>query len=153
MRRTKPRLLPRVDAMEPRLLLSTGGSPASAHVLNRVDHVVKSILTSLAKTDDTVQANANLTSLASQVASNSPSLAVSWQSDVAFYRPGSARSMITTQQRIIGDLRRFLRNDAPAGTGTATGSTTSGMPTPGTEGTPIPARATQAHPHRCPRQS
>jgi hypothetical protein len=152
MRRTKPRLLPRVDVMEPRSLLSIGGSLASAHVLTRVDHVVKSILTSLAKTDDTVQANANLTSLASQIAPSSPSLAVSWQSDVALYRRGSRKSTITTQERIIDDLRRLLHNDAPAGagtgigigtgiaTGTGTGSTTSGTPTPGTEGTPNPSQ-------------
>ena len=68
MRTTKPSLLPSVDVMEPRLLLSTGVPLASAHVLTRVDHLVKSIVTSLARTDDTVQANANLSSLASQIA-------------------------------------------------------------------------------------
>jgi hypothetical protein len=146
MRRTKPRLLPSMDVMEPRSLLSTGGSLASARVLTRVDHLVKSIVTSLAKTHNTVRANANLASLASQIAPSSPSLAVSWQSDVALYRPGSPKSMITTQERIIDDLRRFLRNDAPAGIGigteigTGTGLTTSSTPTPGTEGTPNPSQ-------------
>jgi hypothetical protein len=152
MRRTKPRLLPSMDVMEPRSLLSTGASLASARVLTRVDHLVKSIVTSLAKTDNTVRANANLASLASQIAPSSPSLAVSWQSDVALYRPGSPKSMITTQQRIIDDLRRLLHNDAQAGTGTGigtgagsttagtgTGSTTSSTPTPGTAGTPNPS--------------
>ena len=50
--------------------------------------------------------------------------------------------MIMTQQRIIGDLRHLLHNDAPAGTVTGTGSTTSSTPTPGT-GTPNPGRATR----------
>jgi hypothetical protein len=155
MRRTKPRLLPSMDVMEPRSLLSAGGSLASARVLTRVDHLVKSIVTSLAKTDDIVQANANLASLASQVAPTSPSLAVSWQSDVALFRPGSPKSKITTQQRIIDDLRRLLHNVVPAGTGTVTGagsttagtgtgtgtgSTTSSTPTPGTAGTSNPSQ-------------
>jgi hypothetical protein len=140
MRRNTPRLLPTVDVAEPRLLLSATAPLSSASPLARVVHEVKAIVNNLAKTDDMVQASANLSSLASQIAPSSNQLAAWWQHDVALYRRGSPRSVIATQQRIVSDLRHFLQATA-RGTSqpvTGTGSTTAGAPTQGTTTTPTP---------------
>ncbi len=140
MRRTKPRLTPSMDSMETRLLLSAAVRLASAQGLSQFVHEVKAIVNTLARTENTVQANAQLTGLASQISPSSLSLATSWQNDVAFYRPGSQKSAITTQKRIIAELHRYLDDNAPPGSGTS--STPPSTPSPGTGGTTIPGSTT-----------
>jgi hypothetical protein len=63
MRRTKTSILPCVDLMEPRLLLSTAAPLLSKQALSGVVRDVKAIVSTLAKTHDTVQASASLTEL------------------------------------------------------------------------------------------
>ena len=129
MRRTKTGLLPSVDAMEPRLLLSTAAPLLSRHALNGVVREIKGIVSTLARTEDTVQASAQLTGLSSQIPSGSAGLAASWQSDVGLYRPHSARSITRPRQRIVGDLDRFSRSiRAATGPVSGSGSTTSTLP-------------------------
>ncbi len=122
--------------------------------MTEVVREVKAIVGSLGRTDDTVQAGVQLTGLASQMPSRSGVLAATWQSDLGFYRPHSAKSVVTTEQRIIGALYRLVdENQRPV---SGPGSTTSTPPTPnqgngdsttpvqtptsaqGTSGTPAP---------------
>ena len=71
MRRTKTGVLPSVDFMEPRLLLSTAAPLLSKHALSGVVREVRAIVGTLARTNNTVQASAQLTGLASQIPSGS----------------------------------------------------------------------------------
>lgn len=145
MRRTKMGVAPSVDVLEPRELLSTAAPLVSQHALKGVVRDVKAIMSTLAKTDDTVQASAQLTRLSSRIPSGPEGLAPSWQSDLGRYRPHSARSIITTQRRILGDLHRYVQGGVPGGTRpvTGSGSTTSVPPGPGAGGTatPVPVPA------------
>jgi hypothetical protein len=141
MRRTKTGVLPSVDVMEPRLLLSTAAPLLSKHALTGVVREIKAIVNTLAKTENTVQASDQLTALSSQIPSGSAGLAQSWQSDLGLYRPHSAKSIMTTETRILGDLYRFNQaggnsNNRPA---SGSGSTTSAPPIQGTGGTATPA--------------
>jgi hypothetical protein len=100
-------------------------------------------MNTLARTQDTVQASANLTSLSARIPSGPQGLAPSWLSDLAFYRPHSARSILTTQRRILGDLYRYVQGGIHSGNPPVTGpgSTTSTPPAQGAGGTapPVPA--------------
>jgi hypothetical protein len=142
MRRTKTGVLPSVDVMEPRLLLSTGAPLVSKHTLNGVVREVRAIVSTLVKTEDTVLASAQLAGLSSQIPSGSAGLAPSWQSDIGLYRPHSARSIITTETRILGDLYRYIRGGVDGGNRPVSGSapTTSTTPIQGTgvTTTPVP---------------
>ena len=67
MRRAKTSILPGIDTMEPRLLLSTAAPLVTRHELNGVVREIKAIVSSLARTDDTVQASMQLSGLSSQL--------------------------------------------------------------------------------------
>ena len=140
MRRTKMGVLPSVDVMEPRVLLSTAAPLLSKHALSGVVRDVRAIMSTLAKTEDTVQASAQLTRLSSRIPSGPEGLAPSWQSDIGLYRPHSARSIITTERRILGDLYRYVQGGVDGGNPpvTGSGSTTSTTPGQGTGGTTAP---------------
>jgi hypothetical protein len=141
MRRTKPALSPTVDVMEPKLLLSAAASLDSARALDRVVHEVRGVVNLLARTADTAQASAQLTGLASEISPSSSGLSTSWQNDLALYRPGSQRSAIAIQKRIIIDLHHFLQGGINGGSQSpsGTGSTSSGSPSQGATGTPSPS--------------
>ncbi len=142
MRRTKTGVLPGVDVMEPRLLLSTAAPLLSRHALTGVVREVRAIVSTLARTEDTVQASAQLAGLSSQIPFGSEGLAPSWQSDIGLYRPHSARSIVTVQRRIVGDLDRFIAIEGSVVGGsrpvTGSGSSTPTVPIQGTGGTPAP---------------
>jgi hypothetical protein len=145
MRRTKTGVLPSVDVMEPRLLLSTAAPLLSKHALTGVVREVRAIVSTLAKTGNTAQAGAQLTELASQIPTGSTALALSWQSDLGLYRPHSAWSAVTTETRIVSDLYRDIQagvanSNRPA---SGSGSTSSTTPIQGTGGTadPVPTPA------------
>jgi hypothetical protein len=144
MRRTKTSILPSVDLMEPRLLLSTAAPLLSKHELSGIVREVKAIVSTLAKTGDTVQASTSLTELSSQLASGPEELAPSWQSDISLFRPGSARSIIITERRILGDLHGYVQAGVHGGNQPATGSgtTTANNPSQGTGGTANPGQGT-----------
>jgi hypothetical protein len=143
MRRTKTGLSPSLDVMEPRVLLSRAAPLLSQHALNGVVRDVRSIMSTLARTEDTLRASASLTALSSRVPSGPDELAPSWQSDIGLYRPGSARSIVTTERRILDDLYFYLQDGADGGGPPVTGPgfTTSTTPGPGAGGTttPLPA--------------
>ena len=109
MRRTKSSVSPNVDVVESRVLLSAAGPVFSAHAFRGVVQNVKAIMTTLARTENTVQASAHLTRLSARIPSGPEGLAASWQSDLDRYRPHSAGSIITTEKLILNDLNRFLR--------------------------------------------
>jgi hypothetical protein len=138
MRRMKTSVSPSVDFMEPRLLLSTAAPLLSKHALAGVVREVRAIVTTLAKTGNTVQASAQLSALSSQIPSGSAGLAQSWQSDVGLYRPHSARSIMMTQTRILGDLYRFNQAGV-AGISRPVPGSASPAPIQGTGGTFTPA--------------
>jgi len=143
MRRRKMSVLPSVDVMEPRVLLSTAAPLLANHALSGVVRDVRAIMSTLAKTEDTVQASAHLTGLSSRIPSGPEGLAPSWRSDIGLYRPHSAKSIITTERRILGDLYRYVQDGVDGGNRPVTGlgSTTSTTPGQGTGGTatPVPA--------------
>jgi hypothetical protein len=143
MRKAKTGVLPGVDVMEPRLLLSTAAPLLSKHALSGVVRDVRDIMSTLAKTADTVQASAHLTALSSGVPSGTEGLAPLWRSDIGLYRPHSARSLLTTQRRILGDLDSYVQGGVDGGDRPVTGSgsttsTTSGRGK-GDSATPVPA--------------
>jgi hypothetical protein len=144
MRRTKTSILPSVDLMEPRLLLSTAAPFLSKHELTGVVREVKAIVHTLAKTGDTVQASTSLTELSSQLPSGPEELAPSWQSDINLYRPGSAKSIIVTERRILGDLYLYVQDGVDGGDSPVTGSgtTTSNNPGQGAVGSANPGQGT-----------
>jgi hypothetical protein len=137
MRRTKKSVSPSLDVIEPRVLLSTAAPFLSQHPLNGVVRDVKAIMSTLARTEDTVQASDHLTRLSSRIPSGPEVLAPSWRSDIGLYRPHSARSILTTQRQILGDLHRYVHGGNRPVTGL--GSTTSTTPGQGKESTPTPA--------------
>ncbi len=141
MRRTKMGISPSVDLMEPRMLLSTAAPLLSRHELSGVVRDVGAIMSTLAKTKDTVQASTDLTRLSSRIPSGPEGLAASWQSDIGLYRPHSARSIITTERRILGDLYRYVQGGVDSGNAPVigSGSTISTPPGQGTGGTSTPA--------------
>ena len=63
MKRTTTGLLPLVEAMEPRWLLSTATPLLSRQAMNGVIREVKAIVGELARTSDTVQASSQLSGL------------------------------------------------------------------------------------------
>lgn len=129
MRKTKTGLVPVVDALESRWVLSTATPLLSRHAMSGVVHEIKAIVNTLARTDNKAQASAQLASLSSEISSGSANLAAAWQIDLGLYRPHSARSAISTQQRILGELRRLVEaGNQPA---SVTGST----PTTPSQGT------------------
>ncbi|HEX3451414.1 MAG TPA: hypothetical protein VHS97_24385 [Isosphaeraceae bacterium] len=140
MRRTKTAVLPSVDVMEPRLLLSTAAPLLSKHALTGVVREIRAIVSTLAKTGDTAQASAQLAGLSSQIPSGPAGLAQSWQSDIGLYRPHSARSIVSMETRIVGDLDRYNRGVVDGGNRpvSGSGSTTSTTPNQGTGGTATP---------------
>ena len=140
MRRTKTGVLPSVDVMEPRLLLSTAAPLLSKHALTGVVREIRAIGSTLAKTGDTAQASAQLAGLSSQIPSGSAGLALSWQSDIGLYRPHSARSIVSMETRIVGDLYRYNRGVVDGGNQpvSGSGSTTSTTPNQGTGDTTVP---------------
>jgi hypothetical protein len=142
MRRTKTSILPSVEVMEPRLLLSIARPLLSKHATSGVVREVRAIVSTLAKTQDTVQASTQLTGLSSHVPSGPEGLAPSWQSDVGLYRPHSARSIAATQKRLIGDLYRFIQRGLDSGNQPVSGPGSTPTPTPGHgtvgTGTPTP---------------
>ena len=135
MRRMKPRLIPHLDAMEPRLLLSTTPPREFKYTASAAAHEIKAIVNGLAKSGDRTEADANLTTLASQLMPGSALLATAWIDDVAFVRPNSVKSTIIAQRRLIADLHQYLAEGGPSGSGT--NSTNSGSPTQGSPGTTV----------------
>ena len=127
MRRTKMSVSPSVDVMEPRVLLSHATPLLSKHALSGVVRDVRAIMGTLAKTENTVQASAQLTGLSSRIPSGPEGLAPSWQSDIGLYRPHSARSLITTQRRILSDLYRYVQGGIEGGDPPVTGSGSGGI--------------------------
>jgi hypothetical protein len=144
VRRTKTGFLPGVDRMEARLLLSTAAPPLSKHALTGVVREVRAIVNTLARTENTVQASAQLSGLSSQVSSGSVALALSWQADIGLYRPHSVKSINTTERRVLSDLYLFIQRAVDGGDGPASGSgsSTSTTPVQGTGGTSTPAPTT-----------
>jgi hypothetical protein len=144
MRRTKTSILPCVDLMEPRLLLSTAAPLLSKQALSGVVRDVKAIVSTLAKTHDTAQASASLTDLSSRLPSGPEELAPSWQSDIGLYRPHSARSIIATQRRILGALYNYDQGGVAGGNlpASASGTTTSSNPGQDPGGTTDPGQGT-----------
>jgi hypothetical protein len=142
MKRMKTGALPSVDVMEPRLLLSIAAPLMSRHALTGVVHELKAIVSTLAKTEDTVQASAQLAGLSLQVPSGSAALAVSWQSDIGLYRPHSTRSIVTTEKRLVGDLYRDIQGGGDGGnrpgSGSSTTTSTTPIQSPGPGATPTP---------------
>jgi hypothetical protein len=140
VRRMKMGFLPSVDVIEPRVLLSSAAPLLSKPELSGVVRDVKAIVSTLAKTEDTVQASAQLTTLSSRIPSGPEGLAPSWRSDVGLYRPHSARSIITTERRILGDLHRYVQGGVNGGNPPVTGShsTTSATLGQGTGGATTP---------------
>jgi hypothetical protein len=134
---------PSVDVMEPRVLLSTAAPLLSKHALNGVVRDVRTIMSTLARTEDTVQASIQLSKLSSRIPSGPEGLAPSWQSDIGLYRPHSPGSIITTQRRILGDLYRYVQGGVNGGNQpvSGSGSSTSTTPGQGAGGTAIPAPA------------
>jgi hypothetical protein len=120
MRRMEMSVSPSVEIIEPRVLLSTGAPLLSNHALSGVVRDVGVIMSTLARTDDTVQASALLTRLSSRIPSGPQGLAPSWQSDIGLYRPHSARSIITTQRQILSDLYRYVQGGIDGGKGDGT---------------------------------
>ncbi len=155
MKRTKTGVLPSVDVMEPRLLLSIAAPLLSKHELSGVVREVRAIVGTLAKTQDTVQASARLTGLASQISSGSEGLALSWQSDIALFRPHSVRSVITIQKRIVADLARFVQGGFEGGNQpiSGSGSTTATTPVPSMGGTGAPVPTPTPTPNPTPTPS
>jgi hypothetical protein len=149
MRRTKIGVSPTVEIMEPRELLSMGAPLVSRHVLSGVVRDVRAIMSTLARTQDVGQASAQLDNLSSRIPSGPAGLAPSWQTDIGLYRPDSARSITTTQSRILGDLRRFVQGGnraasgsvSPTPTTTGPGAGVTAAPGHGTWGTPAPVPA------------
>jgi hypothetical protein len=115
----------------------------STHALSGVVRDVKIIIRMLARTDDSVQASAQLSRIASRLPSGPEALAPSWQSDLGLFRPHSARSFITTERRILADLHAFVQAGVHGGNPPATGSssTTAAAPGHGHRGTPPPVPA------------
>ena len=139
--------------MEPRVLLSTAALLLSQHALTGVVRDVRAIMSTLAKTKDTGQAGAHLTRLSSRIPSGAEGLAPAWQSDIGLYRPHSARSIITTERRILGDLYRYVQGGVggnPPVTGS--GSTTSSTPGHSSGITTTPGQGRGVRPLPCPRQ-
>lgn len=131
MPRTKMNVSPSVDVMEPRVLLSTATPLISKHALSGVAREVRTIMNTLAKTEDTVQASAQLTRLSSRIPTGPQGLAPSWQSDIGLYRPHSARSISTTERRILGDLYSYVEDGIEGGNAPVSGSGSSTSTTPG----------------------
>jgi hypothetical protein len=136
MRRAKTNFVPGIATMEPRLLLSTAAPLVSRQELTGVVREIKAIVSSLARTHDTVQASTQLTGLSSQLPSGSERLAAAWQNDLSLYRPHSAKSAISTEQRIINALERLVAEGTQSVSGS--GSTTSAAPVQGSQGAGTP---------------
>lgn len=154
MRRMKTGVVPSVDAMEPKLLLSTAAPLLSRHALTGVVREVRAIVSTLAKTGNTVQASGQLTDVASQIPTGSAVLALSWQSDLGLYRPHSARSVMTTETRIISDLYRDIQGGVASSNlpASGSGSTTSTTPIQGTGSRVTPVPTTTPTPTPTPAQ-
>ncbi len=131
MPRTMRNVSPRLDVMEQRVVLSTGAPFLSLHALSAVVRDVRGIMSTLAKTNDSVQASAHLTRLSSRIPSGPEDLAPIWQDDIGLYRPGSPRSIITTERQVLGDLYRYVQNGVNGGGPPVTGSGSTTAPTPG----------------------
>jgi hypothetical protein len=143
MRRTKKRVSPSVDLVEPRVLLSAAAPLLTQHALNGVVRDVKAIMSALARTEDTVRASARLTELSSRIPSGRQGLAPVWLKDLEVYSPHSARSVSRTENRILHDLYRYDRvvggggNQPVPGSGSTPPPTT--RPSPGGTNSPVPA--------------
>ena len=146
MRRSKRGISPNVNVMESRELLSTAATVFSERALNGVVRDVKAIMGTLAKTENTVQASANLANLSARIPSGPQALAPSWQSDLSRYRPHSTRSVVTTERLILGDLYRYIQSNVNGVAPPIPGSGSSSNPPPTSgpgsgEGMPPPAPA------------
>jgi hypothetical protein len=133
MRRTNMGISPSVDAIESRILLSSAPLLAR-HALTGVVRDVKAIISTLARTENIDQASARLTTLTSRIPSGPQALAPSWQSDLGLYHPGSAKSLMAAERRILGDLYRYVQGGNAAGNPPATGSSTATSTAPGHAG-------------------
>jgi hypothetical protein len=124
-------------------VLSAAAPLLSHHALTGVVRDVKAIMSTLARTEDTVQATVDLTQLSSRIPSGPEGLAPSWQSDLGLYRPDSPRSILTTQRRILGDLYRYVQGGTVAGNRPVAGPGPTTRPAPGQGAggtvTPVPA--------------
>ena len=134
MRRTKMGVLPSVDVMEPRALLSQPPPPVRA-AMSGVVRDVRAIMRTLAKTGNTVQASAHLTTLSSRIPSGPKGLP----------RRGRATSALSPSFREVdhhdaaADPRRPLPlrpgwSQSRQSTDDRVGSTTSTTPSQGTGG-------------------
>jgi hypothetical protein len=115
MGRPTKRLMPDVDVMEPRTMLTTGAPLLSVHALHGVVHDVRSIFGTLIRTGDTGRAGAALTGLSSRIPLGSEQLAPTWLNDLELYRPHAPGSGVRTEARILGDLYRYVRGGAGGG--------------------------------------
>jgi hypothetical protein len=151
MRRPTRSLAPSVDVMEPRTLLSSGVPLLSGRALRNVVHDVRSIMSTLARTGNTVRAGAELTSLSSRIPSGTEELAPTWRSDLERYRPHSPGSASATETLVLADLYGYVRGGGgspvtaptppPQPQGTQdTGNTVGASGTEAT-GTPAPAQS------------
>jgi hypothetical protein len=140
MRSSKKRVSPSVDVMEPRILLSAATPLLTQHALNGVVRDIRGIMSTLARTEDTVRASAQLTSLSSRIPFGPEALAPSWREDIGHYRPHTVGSVVTTKNRILSDLYHYIRGGGGGGSRpvTGSGSTTSRSPCHGTGGTSTP---------------
>ena len=106
------------------------GPLLSKHALGGVVRDVRAIMSTLARTENSVQASAHLTRLSSRIPSGPEELAPSWQSDIGLYRPHSASSIIATERRILGDLYQYVQGGVDGGNPPVTGSGSSTSTTP-----------------------
>jgi hypothetical protein len=129
MRRTKNSVSPNVDVVEPRALLSAATPLLTQHALHGVVRDVKAIMSTLARTEDTVGASAQLTGLSSRIPSGTEELAPTWRRDLKLYRPHSTASVSTAEKRILRDLYRYDRGGGGGGNAPVTGSGSTTPPT------------------------
>src|SRR5262249_16039816 len=133
---------PSVDLVEPRVLLSAATPLLTRHALNAVVRDVKAIMSTLARTEDTVRASARLTELSSRIPSGPRGLAPTWREDLGLYRPHSARSVSRAENRILHDLYRYDRVGGGGGHRPVPGSGSpppTTCPNPGGTNSPVPA--------------
>ncbi len=131
MRSTKTGVSASVDVLEPRVQPSTTAPLLSQHALSEVVRDVRAIMSTLARTENTLQASGRLTRLSARIPSGPQELAPSWRSDLGLYHPHSARSVLTTERQILGDLYRYGHGGGNGGNPPVTGSGSTPTPTPG----------------------
>lgn len=137
MRRAKTRVAPGVEMAESRVLLSAAAPLLGPHQLGGIVHDVRAIMKTLARTGDTAQAGAQLTTLSSKVPGGPEQLAPAWRADLGLYRPDVAGSVGAVRRRIIGELDQYVHGGGKSGNTPVTGPSAPPAPPPA----PLPAPA------------